>query len=95
MCASVPLLPNVTSRWRTLVLAPQPSRPSSLYADGHGQKHLNCLFSGPGAKALQAEGASGEGSFANVAMNGQEVFKFAVKAVPSVRLWCQTGTACN
>lgn len=55
-----------------------------MNSDGHGQKHLNCLFSGPGAKALQAEGASGEGSFANVAMNGQEVFKFAVKAVPSV-----------
>lgn len=53
-------------------------------ADGHGQKQLNCLFTGPGAKPLHNEAASSQASFANLHMNGQEVFKFAVKAVPSV-----------
>ena len=53
-------------------------------ADGNGQKHLHCAFSGDGGKPL-GEAASSQGSFSNLFMNGQEVFKFAVKAVPTVR----------
>jgi 3-oxoacyl-[acyl-carrier-protein] synthase-3 len=33
---------------------------------------------------LQDDGASGDASFSNVAMAGQDVFKFAVRSVPSV-----------
>ena len=36
-------------------------------------------------KALHSTHASAKGSFDNIAMNGQEVFKFAVRAVPTVR----------
>ncbi len=56
----------------------------SLPADGNGQRHLNCAFAGQNGKPL-GEGPSSEGAFANLFMNGQEVFKFAVKAVPTVR----------
>lgn len=54
-------------------------------ADGNGQRHLNALFAGPGNKPM-SEGAapSAQGSYCNLAMNGQEVFKFAVRAVPTV-----------
>lgn len=36
-------------------------------------------------KPLHDSHASAKGSFDNIFMNGQEVFKFAVRAVPSVR----------
>ena len=35
-------------------------------------------------KPLHDSQASAKGSFDNIFMNGQEVFKFAVRAVPSV-----------
>lgn len=35
-------------------------------------------------KAHNEDHASENGSFSNVAMNGSEVFKFAVRAVPAV-----------
>ena len=35
-------------------------------------------------KAHDRDHASDNGSFSNVAMNGSEVFKFAVRAVPAV-----------
>lgn len=59
---------------------------SSMASDGAGQKHLNALFACDGGKALSADDAfaSGRGAYANIAMNGQEVFKFAVRAVPAV-----------
>jgi 3-oxoacyl-[acyl-carrier-protein] synthase III len=65
-----------------------PSAPCSLlgqdmHSDGNGQKHLNALFAGQGNKPNSAE-ASGAGAFCNIGMNGQEVFKFAVRAVPTV-----------
>lgn len=42
---------------------------------------------GDGVKALgQGEVPSQVGSYANIFMNGGEVFKFAVRAVPTVRL---------
>lgn len=59
---------------------------SSMASDGSGQKHLNALFACDGGKALSPDDAfaSGRGAYANIAMNGQEVFKFAVRAVPQV-----------
>ena len=48
------------------------------------------LSSSRGLKAHDEEHASTQGSFANILMNGSEVFKFAVRAVPVVRLiFCQ------
>lgn len=67
-----------------------PSAPCSLlgiemHSDGKGQKHLNALFGGTGDKpCCPGEMASAQGSYCNLAMNGQEVFKFAVRAVPTV-----------
>ena len=61
--------------------APLPSTP----ADGTGMRHLNCAFAGEGMKPLLDEGrASDPGAYANLHMNGAEVFKFAVRAVPVV-----------
>ena len=41
-----------------------------------------------GNKAESSDAASASGSFANIYMNGSEVFKFAVRAVPTVRhIW--------
>ena len=45
---------------------------------------LQAVFSGAGLKAHSEDHASENGSFSNVAMNGSEVFKFAVRAVPAV-----------
>ncbi len=58
----------------------------AMASDGVGAKHLNAKFASPGGKALAPDaGAAGAaGEYANIAMNGQEVFKFAVRAVPMV-----------
>lgn len=45
---------------------------------------MQCYFSQEGLKPLNPEGASAEGSFTNIAMSGQDVFRFAVRAVPAV-----------
>jgi 3-oxoacyl-[acyl-carrier-protein] synthase-3 len=56
-----------------------------MHSDGAGQKNLNALFAGAGNKPAGLDGAaSAPGSYCNLAMNGQEVFKFAVRAVPTV-----------
>ncbi|KAI7838752.1 hypothetical protein COHA_007545 [Chlorella ohadii] len=55
-----------------------------MHSDGNGMRHLNCAYSGAGMKPLSNGHASDEGSYSNLAMNGQEVFKFAVRAVPTV-----------
>lgn len=58
---------------------------SDMRSDGKGQKHLNAVFAGCGDKPYQPEDvASSQSAYCNIAMNGQEVFKFAVRAVPSV-----------
>ncbi|CAL5224106.1 g6737 [Coccomyxa viridis] len=57
---------------------------SSMCSDGLGQKHLKALYCGEGMKPLHDSQASAKGSFDNIFMNGQEVFKFAVRAVPLV-----------
>ena len=54
-----------------------------MHSDGNGQKHLNAMFAGKGNKP-EGDEASAAGTFCNLAMNGQEVFKFAVRAVPAV-----------
>ena len=56
-----------------------------MHSDGKGQRHLNALFAGAGNKPGSGDpAASTPGSYCNLAMNGQEVFKFAVRAVPTV-----------
>lgn len=55
-----------------------------MHSDGNGMRHLNCAFSGEALKPLSNGGASDEGAYKNLAMNGPEVFKFAVRAVPTV-----------
>lgn len=55
----------------------------AMHSDGNGLKHLSAGFSGAGNKP-RSEGASSEAAFKNISMNGQEVFKFAVRSVPSV-----------
>ncbi|KAK9918648.1 hypothetical protein WJX75_005644 [Coccomyxa subellipsoidea] len=57
---------------------------SSMASNGLGQKHLNAMCCGEGMKALHETHASARGSFENISMSGQEVFKFAVRAVPTV-----------
>ena len=47
---------------------------------------MQCYFSQEGLKPLNAAGASAEGSFTNILMSGQDVFRFAVRAVPAVSL---------
>ena len=57
-----------------------------MASDGGGMRHLNAPFRGAaGVKALgEGAQASGLGSYDNVFMAGGEVFKFAVRAVPTV-----------
>jgi 3-oxoacyl-[acyl-carrier-protein] synthase-3 len=56
-----------------------------MHSDGAGLKNLNCSFTGKGNKP-DGDEASTQGSYNNLTMNGQEVFKFAVRAVPKVLL---------
>ncbi|KAG1652528.1 hypothetical protein FOA52_008899, partial [Chlamydomonas sp. UWO 241] len=56
-----------------------------MHSDGHGQKSLNCNFEVVnGVKPLLSESASAQGAYRNLAMVGADVYKFAVKSVPSV-----------
>lgn len=56
----------------------------SMNSDGAGSKHLHARYCGQGNKPYSNGQASAPGAYANIAMNGQEVFKFAVRAVPTV-----------
>jgi 3-oxoacyl-[acyl-carrier-protein] synthase-3 len=60
-----------------------------MHSDGTGNANLTAAFTsesqvcGTAKPTSESDGAaSGVGSFANIAMNGQEVFKFAVRTVP-------------
>lgn len=74
-----------------VVLTSQPGAPCSLLgfdlnSDGTGNKHLTCALRPTGgsdgsAKPLSG-GASEQGRYSNITMNGGEVFKFAVRSVP-------------
>ena len=67
----------------------------SVYSQGNtlarrGTQGVACVcaqaaFAGKGNKALDNGVASTAGAFDNILMNGQEVFKFAVRAVPTAR----------
>jgi hypothetical protein len=73
-----------TRLFHCMALAPSfPASWCSYDADGSGHKHLNAEFVDSGLKAL-GEGPSSRGSYCNVGMSGQDVFKFAVRAVPNV-----------
>ena len=50
-----------------------------------GLPAAQAVFRGTANKALSNGHASSVGEFDNISMNGSEVFKFAVRAVPSVR----------
>jgi len=69
---------------------PDQQQPCSLlgvdmHSDGNGQKSLNAVFTGGGGKPYgDGESPSADASYGNIAMNGQEVFKFAVRSVPTV-----------
>ncbi|KAJ9521733.1 hypothetical protein QJQ45_015349 [Haematococcus lacustris] len=55
---------------------------SAMHSAGAGQKSLNAMFSQGGNKA---EGYPSQlGAFSNISMQGQDVFKFAVRSVPTV-----------
>lgn len=54
-----------------------------MHSDGNGGKNLSCTYSGAGLKP-ESSTASAHGSYQNVTMQGQEVFKFAVRSVPTV-----------
>ncbi|KAK9834616.1 hypothetical protein WJX74_005801 [Apatococcus lobatus] len=59
---------------------------SCMRSDGTGHKHLQACYEGQGhgMKATSEQDASSMSSFHNITMNGQEVFRFAVRAVPDV-----------
>lgn len=58
----------------------------SMHSDGKGQKSLNAMYGGSGGKHTEDGSASGQASYRNISMAGQEVFKFAVRSVPQVRV---------
>lgn len=57
-----------------------------MHSDGAGHKSLNCLYSpGTGPKPLLEDAhASAPATYNNIHMAGQDVFKFAVRSVPTV-----------
>jgi 3-oxoacyl-[acyl-carrier-protein] synthase-3 len=56
-----------------------------MHSDGSGQKALNAVYSGGGGKpARDGDGGSAHATYSNIAMAGQDVFKFAVRSVPAV-----------
>jgi hypothetical protein len=57
-----------------------------------GQKSLNATISSPSGKAIaEPPLSSSQASYNNIAMAGQDVFKFAVRSVPQVGLLCFSG----
>eukprot|EP00955_Chlamydomonas_euryale_P048417 353961-Chlamydomonas_euryale.AAC.1 len=56
-----------------------------MHSDGNGQKSLNCNFDArDNFKPMDEGTASSLGAYRNVHMIGQDVYKFAVKSVPTV-----------
>ncbi|OUS45557.1 thiolase-like protein [Ostreococcus tauri] len=52
-----------------------------MHSDGSQNHHLIAQYMGEKGKPM-SEGASSSASFCNISMNGQDVFKFAVRTVP-------------
>lgn len=69
----------------------------SIWAGAESVNPKVCLphVQGQGSKALDEGRASAAGSFANISMNGSEVFKFAVRAVPTVSAPPQGPSPCR
>lgn len=57
------------------------------FARAHPSRVL-CIAAKPSCCRSPSPAHLLQGSYANLAMNGQEVFKFAVRAVPTVRVPC-------
>jgi 3-oxoacyl-[acyl-carrier-protein] synthase III len=55
----------------------------ALQSDGTQNSYLNLGYQ-PVAKALGTEVSVGQGTFAPITMNGQEVYRFAVRRVPEI-----------
>ena len=58
-----------------------------MESDGEGHKYLNANYSGTSDKASvkkTRDEKKKDGSYSNISMSGQDVFKWAVRAVPSV-----------
>merc|ERR1712157_99620 len=51
---------------------------------GSGRKHLHASYSGDPDKTRKEQLRGEDGSYANISMSGQDVFKWAVRAVPAV-----------
>lgn len=69
---------------RYLILSLSARLSLNLAADCTACAGVQCHFSQSGLKPLNNQEASAEGAFANIKMSGQEVFRFAVRAVPLV-----------
>eukprot|EP00898_Chlorokybus_atmophyticus_P004902 jgi/Chlat1/5412/Chrsp35S05313 len=55
-----------------------------LRSDGAGQRHLLAKYTVDGGQKINCTATVGKGKYANIHMSGQDVFKFAVRAVPDV-----------
>jgi len=59
-----------------------------MRSDGRGHKSLTCVHADPSATDAKAKAPAAEAGsksqYANIAMAGQDVFKFAVRSVPAV-----------
>ena len=55
-----------------------------MESDGSGRKHLHASYSGDPDKTRKEQLRGEDGSYANISMSGQDVFKWAVRAVPAV-----------
>jgi len=56
----------------------------AMESDGSGRKHLHASYSGDPDKTRKEQLRGEDGSYANISMSGQDVFKWAVRAVPAV-----------
>jgi hypothetical protein len=67
-----------------------------MHSDGAGHKSLNAVYAGSGGKPYQeGEAPSAAAAYSNIAMAGQEVFKFAVRSVPAVSGACWGTGGCG
>ncbi|CAD7698337.1 unnamed protein product [Ostreobium quekettii] len=75
-CGAVVLSPSDDDNCSLLGMA--------MVSDGTGQKSLNAEFQAFNGIKARDGGASSPAAFSNIQMNGQEVFKWAVRGVPKI-----------
>ena len=80
----LPHVPNIACNIGAACLAGNLAAPSPFRLNPACAR-AQAAFAGKGNKAFDNGVASTAGAFDNILMNGQEVFKFAVRAVPTVR----------